>query len=205
MLACAIALTAEAGGISSRCNALFAGPRGFRFAFPNLRWLPPPWCSFCVAVLGFNLRYRTFFKAAGQDHITDVVLKTPKAGWLTTQPAIREYLAGHLGMDDGIQRFTLPGYRLVKVRGCRLSGELWVHLVYEDGSHDFSVYVRPQSRTLVDRLLTASWPKPIHSRFEMGLEVTQGDSSAFTIFVVGAMPRGQTQMLTTRVLTSLLS
>jgi hypothetical protein len=76
-------------------------------------------------------------------------------------------------------------------------------LIYEKDGRQISLFVLPRGRNALDRLATASMFVPVRSRMEQGLDVTEGDSAAHNVFVVGDLPTEEAQGFASRVLASL--
>lgn len=99
-----------------------------------------------VLMLG-GLVYRTaarparVYQEAALDHRREIVERQSRP-WLT-QPASLQAVARSLGLPpDSVLALGHGAYRLEKGKICRLDGRLFLHLVYTDGSQEFSVYLR---------------------------------------------------------------
>jgi anti-sigma factor RsiW len=156
-----------------------------------------------AAITAANWRNQSYFAAAIKDHIDDVVRVVAKSGWRIAEPEIRAYLAERFPNNEVVARLGMPGYQLVKVRDCYLRKQRYVHLIYEKDGRQISLFVLPRGRNALDRLATASMFVPVRSRMEQGLDVTEGDSAAHNVFVVGDLPTEEAQGFASRVLASL--
>ena len=79
---------------------------------------------------------------AATDHQWEVVKHQPRP-WLT-DPAKIAALAQQQGISDSLPPALASGYYLERAKICRLDGRLFLHLVYSDGTHEFSLYLRPR-------------------------------------------------------------
>ena len=102
-----------------------------------------------VTLLGAALIYRTVFAlqpprlcvAAAQDYRNEVIFRQHRR-WLSDDKAIAD-LAKRTGLTGSWVTSVAPaGYRLEEGKLCRLDGRLFLHLVYAQGGHQFSVYMR---------------------------------------------------------------
>ncbi len=182
-----------------------------RTGLRNLRrpvWVTALVASFAVllimaGVVVANQRSAMYFRAAGKDHVDDLVKAIPKSGWKTTEPEIRSYLASRLNKEDGFERLTVPGYSLLKARDCRLAKRTYVHLVYGNGDQRLSLYLLPHHEDLWHHMMASSLFHLSRTNEEQHFEVTRDDSGTYTIFIVGNLPRTEEQTLAVSVLRSL--
>jgi anti-sigma factor RsiW len=80
---------------------------------------------------------------AARDHRREVVEKQVKK-W-RSQTAEIEALADRQGISAAvIPALAAAGYRLDRARLCRLGSDIYMHLVYTDGSREMSVFLRPR-------------------------------------------------------------
>lgn len=87
------------------------------------------------------LRTTPVFAAAARDHRLEIVDGQPRK-WFTDRGAI-EGLAGGQGVSaSALEAIAPAGYRLAKGKLCRLDGQFFLHLVYVNGSENFSVFLR---------------------------------------------------------------
>ena len=78
---------------------------------------------------------------AARDHRVEVV-EHQRRTWLTDAAAI-EVLAARRGLSASAAEAIAPaGYRLERGKLCRLGGRVFLHLVYSNGAHEFSFYLR---------------------------------------------------------------
>lgn len=82
-----------------------------------------------------------FFAAAARDHHIEIVDAQPRE-WLTDRNQIGA-LAGGQGVSlSTLDSIASAGYQLQRIRLCFLNGQIFLHLVYANGSEDLSVYLR---------------------------------------------------------------
>ncbi|MDR3721064.1 MAG: zf-HC2 domain-containing protein [Candidatus Acidoferrales bacterium] len=79
---------------------------------------------------------------AATDHHLEVIEQQPRR-WLT-DPAEIAALAEQLGISDSVPRALTSGYHLERAKICRLDDRLFLHVVYSDGTREFSLYMRPR-------------------------------------------------------------
>jgi hypothetical protein len=78
---------------------------------------------------------------AARDHRIEVV-ESGRRNWLMDAASI-DALAAKRGLPGtGAEAIAPPGYRLERGKLCRLGGRVFLHLVYSDGAHEFSFYLR---------------------------------------------------------------
>jgi anti-sigma factor RsiW len=78
---------------------------------------------------------------AALDHQNEVVDHQPRR-WFV-DPSQIAALAGHLGVSESAVMAAPPvGYHLVHAKLCWLDSRLFVHLVYSDGSNEYSLFLR---------------------------------------------------------------
>ncbi len=79
---------------------------------------------------------------AATDHRMEVVEQQPRH-WMT-DPAAIAALGEKLGISDAVPPELASGYHLERAKICRLDGRFYLHLVYSDGSQEFSLFLRPR-------------------------------------------------------------
>ena len=104
--------------------------------------------AFALVLLGYHgllgPQVPRVYAAAVQDHRLEVVEHQPRR-WLTDPLEILE-LARRQGIAlPSIAALAPRGFQLDRAKICFLSGEAFLHLVYSNGSQEFSVYLRHQS------------------------------------------------------------
>jgi hypothetical protein len=77
------------------------------------------------------------YRDAALDHRAEVVQKLPRR-WRTTDPEL-DTLTARFGLSR--QRVALSGYRLLRAKICLLDGQRVLHLVYNDGSGEYSLFL----------------------------------------------------------------
>ncbi len=82
------------------------------------------------------------YAAAALDHRREVVEHARRV-WVSDSGGIAALAAREGIAPTSIQAFSPAGYRLEHAKLCRLNGRIFLHLVYADGSHEISVFLRP--------------------------------------------------------------
>ena len=101
--------------------------------------------AFVLAVAGyfsFPGRFARVYADAAQDHQMEVVDHGPRH-W-TTDPTELAALEQRLGISLQVPEQLAGGYHLEHGKICRLDGQLYLHLVYTDGTSEFSLFLRPR-------------------------------------------------------------
>ena len=100
-----------------------------------------------IAIGGFRFianRDATTCADAARDHRMEVLGHAPRR-WATDPPALAA-LATKQGIpQSAIASVAPPNYHLERGKLCRLGGRVFLHLVYSDGSREFSFYLRDRA------------------------------------------------------------
>jgi anti-sigma factor RsiW len=105
--------------------------------------------------LSFPGRFAKVYADAAQDHQTEVVDHGPRH-WTTDRTELAA-LAQRLGISLNVPEELAGGYHLEHGKICRLDGQLFLHLVYTDGTTEFSLFLRPRDgERLTGRISGAS-------------------------------------------------
>jgi anti-sigma factor RsiW len=111
-----------------------------------------------VAIGGYRLfskRDAALCADAADDHRTEVV-EHQRRNWLTDPSAIAQ-LASRQGLQSAAPvALAPPGYHLERGKLCRLDGRVFLHLVYSDGAHEFSFFLRDRPAAEPTRAMAAS-------------------------------------------------
>lgn len=79
--------------------------------------------------------------AAVRDHRVEVMQNSPRR-WKSSIPAMQPLLEQYrVGWPD-VQSLLPVGFVLAKAKECKIDGQPALHMVFSDGSHDLSVFVR---------------------------------------------------------------
>ena len=125
-------------------ESLEAGVR--RFAPPGGRWAAAAMgiaAAFLLVVGGYLLipgRVSAVYADAAEDHQMEVVDHGPRR-WLS-DPAQIAALAQKQGINVAVPGELPSGFYLKGARICRLDGRFYLHTVYTDGTHEFSLFLR---------------------------------------------------------------
>jgi anti-sigma factor RsiW len=120
-------------------------------AVPELRPRPSRWmaaamgiaAAFLLLAAGYLLvpgHVARVYADAATDHRLEVVERGPRP-WLT-DPAAIAALAEQQGITDSVPLELASGFRLEHAKICRLDGRFFLHLVYSDGTREFSLFLK---------------------------------------------------------------
>jgi anti-sigma factor RsiW len=118
-----------------------------RFHVLPRRWLLAA-ASVAVALFAAALGYRVLqgrqvapvCADAARDHHDEVTDQQPRV-WVSDRPTI-DALAERRGVPvTAVDALAASGRRLERGRLCRLGGRVFLHLVFTDGTHEFSVFL----------------------------------------------------------------
>jgi anti-sigma factor RsiW len=133
--------------LDSRVSAQIASSEKRRRAVSR-RWLAIA-ASVVAGLIVAGLSYRAFvnrqtarvYADAARDHRNEVIYQQPRR-WLA-DPAAIETLAVQQGLRVATVTALAPsGYHLEHGKLCRLDGRAFLHLVYSDRGHEFSLFLR---------------------------------------------------------------
>lgn len=94
------------------------------------------------------------YAAAARDHRSEVILHQHRA-WLTDRASL-ETLAAREGVTvSAVFNLAPQGYHLDRAKFCRLAGNVFLHLVYSDGTREFSVFLRSRDGSRADGVQSA--------------------------------------------------
>ena len=129
--------------LDRRIRARIASER--RSSFPV--WLAAAACvtMFLAGVAGYRFylqsRVLPICAEAADDHRTEVTQHHPRK-WRFDLAAISGLAERHGLSGSIVTRLAPPGYHLDRGKMCRLDGSAFLHLVYTDGSREFSAFLR---------------------------------------------------------------
>jgi len=97
-----------------------------------------------------SLKYRSFvtlllraYADAAADHRLEVIEHQTRA-WLTDPEQIALLAKQQAILPAALDRITSGPYRLVRGKLCYLDRHVFLHLVFSDGTREFSLYLRPR-------------------------------------------------------------
>lgn len=114
------------------------------------RWISAA-ASIAAALVVASIVFRTPTVGAGiladaaEDHRREVVEQEARR-WISGQRAMDATALGQGVSLSGIHAPESAGYRLERVKLCRLNGNIYLHLVYSDGAQEFSIFLRHRER-----------------------------------------------------------
>jgi len=103
-------------------------------------------CTFAYIGLRtrFPLQPSQVCSDAARDHLREIVRRESRR-W-TSDTAGIDALGQQVGVSPAAHsRFVVPGYRLDRGKLCVLSGRLFLHLVYSNGTREFSLFLAHDS------------------------------------------------------------
>jgi anti-sigma factor RsiW len=136
--------------VNRRIRELIAAESSGR-AVPISRPRPRRWMAAAVGVAaaflllaaGYLLvpgHVARVYADAAKDHQLEVVEQQPRP-WIT-DPAAIAALAQEQGIPGSVPLELASSYHLERAKVCRLDGRLYLHLVYWDGTREFSLFLR---------------------------------------------------------------
>jgi hypothetical protein len=133
---------------------------------------------------------QTVYAAARDDHYVEVVQRDPRP-WLETPEEIREFVREELGDADFLERFKPAGYQLKRALHCYLLNQRYVHIVYEGGGREVSVFVRRKGAELPGAASEVVNGCPLHAASVEEFEVAGFRSGRYTVLIVSDLPRAE--------------
>jgi anti-sigma factor RsiW len=132
-------------------------------ASPSLKVMPKPlprrrWVSaaagiaaaLVLAAAGYLMlpgKFSRVYADAAEDHQGEVIDHSPRR-WFT-DPAQIAAVEKYFGLSIEVPQELAGGYHLEHAKVCQLDGKLYVHAVYTDGTHEFSLFLRPRDTARV--------------------------------------------------------
>lgn len=162
------------------------------------RWVTAP-LSIAAALLllaaGYLLlpgRVAPVYADAASDHRMEVVDQQPRR-WVT-DPAGVMALAQKQGIPGSVPLALAPGYRLERAKICWLNDRAFLHLVYSDGTGEFSLYLRPREGGLLPGAIRGiANGRLLHASSSGAESVSSFETSQLTAVVVTDQPAGAAQ------------
>jgi len=121
-----------------------------RLERPRRRWIAATAgiaAAFFLLVAGYLLlpgRVSPVYADAAEDHQSEVIDRAPRR-W-QTDPAEIAARARKVGVDITVPAALGSGFRLERAKICQLDGRLYLHAVYTDGTHEFSLFLRARDQ-----------------------------------------------------------
>lgn len=137
---------------------------------------------------------QTVYAAARDDHYIEVVQREPRP-WLETPGEIKEFVRAELGDADFLDRLAPAGYQLKRALHCYLLNQRYVHIVYESGGREVSVFVRRKGAGLPGAALEVVNGCPLHAASVKESEVAGFQSGRYTVLIVSDLPRAESLQL----------
>ncbi len=147
-----------------------------------------------ICILWWGGASQTVYAAARDDHYIEVVQRDPRP-WLETPEEIREFVREELGDAAFLERFAPAGYHLKRALHCYLLNQRYVHIVYEGGGREVSVFVRREGAELPGAALEVVNGCPLHAASVKEFEVAGFQSGRYTVLIVSGLPRAESLQL----------
>jgi hypothetical protein len=126
-----------------------------------------------------------------EDHYNEVVNHIT-GGWRETPQEIRVFVREELGNADFLDKLAPADYHLARARHCDLPDRHpYVHLVYESGVREISIYVRRSDGELPGPTIEAVNGCAIHAAAINNFEIAGFQSQQYTVFVVSDLSRSE--------------
>lgn len=158
------------------------------------------WGIACAAivfafVLAASLYFRptaksqlTIYRDAADDHRAEVAGHMPLQ-WERNSAVISTLVQNVGATSDLIAKITPAGYRVDRARICTLLSHDYVHLVFTDGTHELSFFLRSRdNQELTGPPILKVHGKAIHSETIRDLNVAGFQSSGVTVLLVSDEP-----------------
>jgi anti-sigma factor RsiW len=87
-------------------------------------------------------RFSKVYADAAEDHQSEVIEHSPRRWYVEPDQIVK--FEQYLGISLNVPQELAGGYRLERGKICQLDGKLYLHLVYTDGTREFSLFLRPR-------------------------------------------------------------
>ena len=92
-------------------------------------------------VYRFQAGARSVYAAAAEDHRSEVTQRQHRR-WVADRASLEKLAARESVEPSAIFSLAPAGYHLDRAKFCRLAGSVFLHLVYSDGTREFSIFLR---------------------------------------------------------------
>ena len=133
---------------------------------------------------------QTVYAAAQHDHYIEVVQKKERP-WLETPEEIKVFVRDELGEANFLDRLTPDGYHLARALHCYLLKQRYVHLVYRNGSHEISIFVRPREAELTGSPVEIVNGCGLYAAAVSKFEIAGFQSQKYRVLVVSDLSRSE--------------
>lgn len=161
-------------------------------AFPRRWWAAATALAVALVLVAGGFGYRALlgqrtapvYSDAAQDHQDEVVDHQPRK-WHFDLPTIQALAARELVPQADVAVLASHGFRLERGKLCRLNGQIYLHLVYQDGKDELSVFLRQRNPApLPGRPQTAANGRPLYTAHVGREHVAAFDTDRLTAVVV---------------------
>jgi anti-sigma factor RsiW len=147
------------------------------------------------ATYGDNARY----EQASLDHVKEVV-RAEHVEWRTQSSSIGQLVSQCMTTPPQLRQLAIPGYQLLRGKECGIAKTPYIHLVYDNGAQQISMYIlEGDEHGLLRRVLTSLQPL-VRSRTEAGYNVTEGDTAGRRVLLVSTLSQSEEQAIVKHVL-----
>jgi len=155
-----------------------------------------------LIVLGIYITWprslpQSVYAAAQGDHYIEVVQQSDRP-WLETPDEIKAFVLDELGEVDFLDQLTPAGYHLARALHCYLLKERYVHLVYQNGTRDISIFVRPRDAELPGPPVEIANGCGLHAASVNKFEIAGFQSRRYRVFLVGDLSRAESLQIARR-------
>jgi anti-sigma factor RsiW len=147
------------------------------------------------ATYGDDARY----EQASLDHVREVV-SAERVGWRTQSSSIGQLVSQCMTTPPELRQLAIPGYQLLRGKECGIAKTPYIHLVYGNGSQQFSMYVLEGDEHGLLRSVLTSLQPVVRSRTEAGYNVTEGDTAGRRVLLVSTLSQSEEQTIVKHVL-----
>lgn len=145
---------------------------------------------------------QTVYAAALDDHFTEIVQREPRP-WREKPEEIKQFVRAELGDADFLDSFAPAGYQLKRALPCYLLDKVYVHLVYQSGGREISIFVRRKDVELPGATIEVVNGCPLHAAAINHFEIAGFKSQRYTVLVVSDLPRAESLQIARRAAASI--
>ena len=133
---------------------------------------------------------QTVYAAAQTDHYREVVQHADRP-WLETPEEIRPFVRSELGDSNFLDRLAPAGYHLARALHCELLQQRYVHLVYENGSREISIFIRSGEAKLTGSPIEIVAGCGVYAAAVSKFEIEGFQTHQYTVLVVSDLSRAE--------------
>jgi anti-sigma factor RsiW len=169
---------------------LALGTAAAMFLFAAIRFVYLPSASHSTSTTG-QVPVSIWADAA-DDHNEEVVKREPRK-WLSGAAEINALVAEKTGDAKLVAELAPEHYHIDRMRICELAMRTYIHLVYTDGRHEISFFLRRRGgEQLTGPKLAEANGRAVEGESVEKLQIAGFQSQRYTVLVVSQQPRQQT-------------